>query len=425
MVSVLSLLLLVLIIAASGGAKLPPPYRCHSRSSFHTAFIASSSPSFHRDVTATALYVSSTEEDQDCCNDVLLGRRRWIRDMIIFGSSSIAAARGASASTVTAISSPSPGNTYITSSPSILCNPTIESYRKGSNKIHIIGTAHVSSASATLAGEVVKEIQPTAVFIELDPQRINRAFRNGRITRPINILYFVESKGGQVTLKSATLLPQDFEKNTKGLFGKFMAFAAKNPIQEMYEGLEAQGITPGEEFITAVEAGIQNNSIIVLGDRPMDITLRRLARALLFDTDPKKLVEADKVITQKMKDQVPEIKEWERQMKESGQEMKELSSDEFTILVERLKTKEMTMTLMNEVKKASPALYQALVGERDVFMSRAMDTVASSLSSLIMVPSSEEGGVEMISVVGLGHVEGIGRELMTMGWSKFSPAHCR
>jgi pheromone shutdown protein TraB len=415
--------LLLMLIAASGGAK-PPPYRCHRRSSFYTAFIASS-PSFHRDVTATALSVSSNEENTDC-NDVLLGRRRWIRDMIVFGSSSIAAARGASASTATAISSPSPSNTYITSSPSILlCDPTIESYRKGSNKIHIIGTAHVSSASATLAGEVVKEIQPTAVFLELDPQRINRAFRNGRINRPINILYFVESKGGQVTLKSATLLPQDFEKNKKGLFGKLMAFAAKNPIQEMYEGLEAQGITPGEEFITAVEAGIQSNSIIVLGDRPMDITLRRLAKALLFDTDPKKLVEADKVITQKMKDQVPEIKEWERHMKESGQEMKELSSDEFTILVERLKTKEMTMTLMNEVKKASPALYQALVGERDVFMSRAMDTIASSLSSLIMVPSLSEGGVEMISVVGLGHVDGIGSELMTMGWSKFSPANCR
>ncbi|KAL7449750.1 hypothetical protein ACHAWC_001779 [Mediolabrus comicus] len=111
-------------------------------------------------------------------------------------------------------------------------------------------------------------------------------------------------------------------------------------------------------------------------------------------------------------------------MKESGQEMKELSSNEFTILVERLKTKEMTMTLMNEVKKASPALYQALVGERDVFMSRAMDTVTSSLSSLIMFPSLSEGGVEMISVVGLGHVDGIGSELMTMGWSKFSPANC-
>lgn len=406
-----------MLIAASGWAK-PTPYCCHRRSSFYTAFIASS-PSFHRDVTATALHVSPTKEDQDC-KDLLVGRRRWIRDMIMFGSSSIAAARGASAST--AISSPS--NTYITSPSMLLCDPTIESYHKGTNKIHIIGTAHVSSASATLVGEVVKEIQPTAVFIELDPQRINRAFRNGRITRPINILYFVESKGGQVTLKSATLLPQDFEKKTKGLFGKLMAFAAKNPIQEMYEGLEAQGITPGEEFVTAVEAGIQNNSIIVLGDRPMDITLRRLAKALLFDTDPKKLVEADKVITQKMKDQVPELKQWERQMKESGQEMKELSSDEFAILVERLKTKEMTMTLMNEVKKASPALYQALVGERDVFMSRAMDTVASSLSSLIMVPSSA-GGVKMISVVGLGHVDGIGRELMTMGWSKFSPANCR
>ncbi|KAL7447679.1 hypothetical protein ACHAWC_000031 [Mediolabrus comicus] len=83
----------------------------------------------------------------------------------------------------------------------------------------------------------------------------------------------------------------------------------------------------------------------------------------------------------------------------------------------------MTMTLMNEVKKASPALYQALVGERDVFMSRAMDTVTSSLS--YNVPSLSEGGVGIISVVGLGHVDGIGRELMALGWSKFSPANCR
>jgi len=69
-----------------------------------------------------------------------------------------------------------------------------------------------------------------------------------------------------------------------------------------------------------VEEGVQNNAIIILGDRPMDITLKRIAKALFFDTDLKKLAEADEIITNKMKDRVPELQEWERQMKESGQQ---------------------------------------------------------------------------------------------------------
>jgi pheromone shutdown protein TraB len=179
------------------------------------------------------------------------------------------------------------------------------------------------------------------------------------------------------------------------------------------------------QFITAVEEGIRSNSIIVLGDRPMDITLRRLAKALFFDTDPKKLAEADKIMTKKMKDRVPELEEWERQMKESGQQTKELSPEEFAIFVERLKTKETTMALMDEVKKAAPALYEALVGERDIFMGRAMNAVVSSLPSLIPPGLSSLTEQEMISVVGLGHMQGIGRELMSSGWTKFTPATCK
>lgn len=40
-----------------------------------------------------------------------------------------------------------------------ICDPTVESYRKGSSQIHIVGTAHVSSASAVLAGNAVKEVK--------------------------------------------------------------------------------------------------------------------------------------------------------------------------------------------------------------------------------------------------------------------------
>jgi hypothetical protein len=183
----------------------------------------------------------------------LLGRRRWIRDMIVFGSNSIAARAYASTTTTSSSDTSYSSSSVLTSvggtlsKAAAICDPTIESYQKGSNKIHIIGTAHISSVSAQLAGAAVKEIKPTAVFIELDPQRINRAFRNGRITQAVNIVYFSESKG-QVTMRTATLFPQDFEKKkSKGLFQVFDKLRVQNPIQEMYEGLEAQGITPGEE----------------------------------------------------------------------------------------------------------------------------------------------------------------------------------
>lgn len=50
-------------------------------------------------------------------------------------------------------------------------------------------------------------------------------------------------------MRTATLFPQDFEKKkkSKGLFKVFEKLKVQNPIQEMYEGFEAQGITPGEE----------------------------------------------------------------------------------------------------------------------------------------------------------------------------------
>lgn len=48
-------------------------------------------------------------------------------------------------------------------------------------------------------------------------------------------------------MRTTTLFPQDFEKRSKGLFQLFEKLRVQNPIQDMYEGLEAQGITPGEE----------------------------------------------------------------------------------------------------------------------------------------------------------------------------------
>ena len=88
------------------------------------------------------------------------------------------------------------------------------------------------------------------MFLELDLQRLGRAFRDGQINQPVTILFFTgesPSGGGIVKLQSAVLASQNLQRNTGGLIGFLEKLAPRNPIQSMYEELEDKGITPGEE----------------------------------------------------------------------------------------------------------------------------------------------------------------------------------
>lgn len=78
----------------------------------------------------------------------VIGRRQLIRD-IGFAATAMnsAAALGSEQKTMTS-------NTGAN-----VCDSTVESYRKGNKRIHLVGTAHVSSVSANLAGNLVKEVK--------------------------------------------------------------------------------------------------------------------------------------------------------------------------------------------------------------------------------------------------------------------------
>lgn len=77
------------------------------------------------------------------------GRRQWFRETAVFAIANPAAVSG-----IDIDSSTVPNNAAAK-----VCEPTVESYRKRNKRIHIVGTAHVSSASAELAGDLVKEIK--------------------------------------------------------------------------------------------------------------------------------------------------------------------------------------------------------------------------------------------------------------------------
>lgn len=154
--------------------------------------------------------------------------------------------------------------------------------------------------------------------------------------------------------------------------------------------------------------------------------MRRLTNALVFHTDPKRLMEADRLITSKMRERIPELAQLEQEA--AKRQKREISTEELTWFVERMKTKEATVEIMNEIQKAVPELYQALVGERDIYMAKGMDSLFSSFLPLASSPSSRSASrasiQTMVAVIGLGHMSGVGNELVRLGWRKFSPNEC-
>jgi hypothetical protein len=78
----------------------------------------------------------------------VVGRRQWFR---VLGLSGAAANAAAAFATEAALSEDDISVK--------VCDKTVESYKKGDRHIHIVGTAHVSSASAALSGGLVKEVK--------------------------------------------------------------------------------------------------------------------------------------------------------------------------------------------------------------------------------------------------------------------------
>lgn len=55
---------------------------------------------------------------------------------------------------------------------SATCDPSVSIWKRDDRIVYLLGTAHISSVSANLAGQLVKDIHPNAVFIELDLKRV-------------------------------------------------------------------------------------------------------------------------------------------------------------------------------------------------------------------------------------------------------------
>uniref|UniRef100_A0A6V0CCG5 Uncharacterized protein n=1 Tax=Pseudo-nitzschia australis TaxID=44445 RepID=A0A6V0CCG5_9STRA len=356
-------------------------------------------------------------------------RRRWLGNV----GAMAAAALGVSTTT----SLPSYAELAVVSSSSV-CDPTVSVWSKDGRIIYLLGTAHISSTSAALAGQLVRDTNPKGVFIELDPKRVSgtgslaQKFQGDSDTpaptRASNIIVpqisAVPGDGGMVLTSSSsssspgeaippTAISPATKKEMNNPIMKAATAAVGKQIKGLYSRLDSAGFDSGEEFVTAVKEGKKIGADIVLGDRDVEVTLRRVTEGLA-KTDLKAFLSPDSELERTMQGMLPVNEGVADRMagSSSSDAAKDLSDEQFkeelTSFVETMKTKENVRLIMGQLQRLAPFLYEALVSERDVYM-------ATGLNGLNELES-------IVAVVGIAHADGIEKSLQMNGWKAANPS---
>ncbi|HMA99793.1 MAG TPA: TraB/GumN family protein, partial [Spirochaetota bacterium] len=171
-------------------------------------------------------------------------------------------------------------------------------------QLYLIGTAHVSRNSARLVENIIKEVDPDTICVELDSQRYEN-IKNAASYEKLDIISIIKKK--QIFFFAGKLILSSFQKKIS----------------------DKTGANPGEEFTKALELAESKNKKLVLADRNIGITLKRAWRmtgiwsqlkmftALLWGEkegiDEKKLEELKKedaltVLIEELGTQLPSVK---------------------------------------------------------------------------------------------------------------------
>ncbi|KAL5056427.1 hypothetical protein RYX36_037109 [Vicia faba] len=210
--------------------------------------------------------------------------------------------------------------------------------------VYLVGTAHVSEESSREVQAIVNLLKPEAVFLELCSSRVSiLTLQNLKVPTMREMIERLKKKQNMFGV----------------IYGWFLAKVASK--------LE---VFPGSEFRVAYEEAIKYGGRVILGDRPVQITLKRTwsKMPLWYKT---KLVYS--LLFQAVF--LPSSKDLNKMLKEMD------DSDMLTLVIQ-------------EMSKEFPTLMETLVHERDQYMSSTLLKVANESRSVV-------------AVVGKGHLQGI------------------
>lgn len=135
------------------------------------------------------------------------------------------------------------------------CDDAVAVWSNGNRQVYIVGTAHVSEKSAELVAQTIDAVQPTLVMLELDRKRL---------------------KGAPAAASASTPQPP----RRPSLLERTGAWVVGSLLSSLYKSLDDLGLNSGREFSVALTKARENNIQILLADRDVDETLRRLSAAI-------------------------------------------------------------------------------------------------------------------------------------------------
>lgn len=209
----------------------------------------------------------------------------------------------------------------------------------------LIGTAHVSKNSAEQVKEVIESEQPDAVCIELDKKRYQSVI-DGNKWKNMDIFQVIKEK--KATLLLMNLAISSFQKRIAKQFG----------------------INAGQEMIQGIESAKEIDADLVLADRDIQITFSRIWGNLGFKGKAMLLMQVFASIFSN----------------------ETISEEE----LEKLKSKDMLDSMLEEFTEHFPRLKKPLIDERDQYLSQKI---------------KEAPGDKIVAVLGAAHVPGISKEI--------------
>jgi pheromone shutdown-related protein TraB len=219
----------------------------------------------------------------------------------------------------------------------------------GDSQVTLLGTAHVSRASAEKVRELLESGAYDAVAVELCPSRYNAIVDPDALAR---MDLFKVLKEGKASMVAANLALGAYQQRLAEQFG----------------------IEPGAEQREAIQHAKENHRPVLLIDREIGITLKRVAANVAW---------------------------WKRFGLFAGLLASLLSKEEVEEEeVERLKEGDILETAFSEFAEDRQDLYLPLIDERDRYMT------ARLLEELRQHPREH-----VLVVIGAGHLKGIGNYL--------------
>jgi len=235
-------------------------------------------------------------------------------------------------------------------SPDVLAEQPVARVSRCGVEYVLLGTAHVSRVSADAVRAMLERERFDAVAVELCEPRY-QSMRDPEAFRKLDLFQVIRQ--GKAGLIAANLALSAFQRRLAEQFG----------------------IEPGAEMKAAIDGADARGLPIWLIDREIGVTLKRAYHSVGF-LDRLSIVGGlgASVLTRE-----------------------DVSEDE----IEKLKQGDLLGSMFNEFARESPPLYDALIGERDRFMTARLREQAS-------------GGTakRVLVVIGAGHLAGIERELV-------------